>query len=127
MEQFVWRDSLSVNNEELDSHHRKLIAIFNKLYDCYLTSVDSVTIGHTIEELILYTNYHFKAEENYMMARKYSDMAAHRFEHEYFKEKMNQLLHRNLMNDSEVSKELVVYLGTWLINHVMQVDKKYSV
>jgi hemerythrin len=127
MEQFLWREGYSVNNEELDSHHRKLIGIFNKLYEFYLTDVDSIAIGQAIDELIEYTDYHFEAEVKYMMEREYIDIAAHKIEHLFFKEKISYLQYRNLMNDAEVSKELVIYLGNWLINHVLRVDKKYSI
>lgn len=127
MEQFIWRDSYSVNNEELDSHHKKLIGIFNKLYEFYLTNVDSITIGQTIEELKSYSDYHFKAEEKYMMERGYLDIGTHRIEHLFFIEKTSYLQYRNLMHDSDVSKELVVYLGNWLINHVLMEDRKYSI
>jgi hemerythrin-like metal-binding protein len=126
MEQFIWRDSYSVQNEELDSHHRRLIAIFNKLYDSFLANAAGDAIELTINELISYTNYHFEAEENYMTDRSYADIEAHKSLHAFFIEKMTHLHHRNSMHDAGVAKELVVYLGNWLINHVLQEDRKYS-
>jgi len=127
MDQFTWRDSYSVNNEELDSHHKKLIGIFNKLYDGFLSNGDSSAIGTIIGELVLYTAYHFRAEEIYMAERGYADIGTHKSEHRFFEEKISQLQHRNFMNDAEVAKEIVVYLGNWLINHVMREDRKYAV
>jgi hemerythrin-like metal-binding protein len=127
MDQFYWSESFSVHDEELDSHHRKLIALFNSLYDCFLNSADSAAIGQIIQELMWYADYHFRAEERYMALRDYAGIDAHRAEHLFFIKKVSNLQSRNFMDDPDVSRELVIYLGNWLINHVIREDRKYAV
>lgn len=127
MEQFVWSESYSVNNDELDSHHKNLIHIFNKLYTSYLANDNSVVIANTIVELVSYTLYHFAAEENFMRETGYVNLGHHLSQHTFFRNEIYQLQHRNLSNDPEVTQELVVYLGNWLLRHVMVEDRKYAI
>ena len=42
---YIWDNTYSVNNEELDNHHKKLFDLFNKLYDCSLDKDNSYPQG----------------------------------------------------------------------------------
>jgi hemerythrin-like metal-binding protein len=123
---FNWCNQYSINNEEIDTHHKHLFNLFNKLYDGHLAQGNSITLDHIIEELISYTSYHFSAEEQIMIDIGFKGIHKHRMEHDSFKEKIYQLRHRNYFNDTEVEKELIVFLGNWLRNHVIVEDKKIS-
>jgi len=79
------------------------------------------------EELVSYINYHFSAEEQYMRNRGYSDTDRHIIAHNMFKERILLLQQDININNIVVTKELIVYLGNWLLNHVLVEDKKYSI
>lgn len=127
MDQFVWRDSYSVHNEELDTHHQKLIALFNTLYESFLADADNDAIARTVQELIAYADYHFRAEERFMAAIDYAGLDRHKTEHLFFIKKITALQYRNFLREATVLRELVIYLGNWLIHHVIQEDRKYAV
>ena len=59
---YTWDKKYSVNNEELDNHHKKLFDLFNKLYDCSLDKDNRITLGPIVEDLVSYFNYHLVAE-----------------------------------------------------------------
>ncbi len=123
---FTWNDKYSVHNEELDKDHKALFEVVNKLYDsCFVGN--NISLGPIIEVLISYTNYHFTAEEKYMKDKGYKKLDKHIAEHKMFKDRILQLQRKNDMNDIEVTKELIVYLGNWLLKHVIKEDKKYSI
>ena len=124
---FTWYNKYSVNNEELDKHHKALFDILNKLYNSCLSKDDSIALGPTIEELVAYVDYHFAAEEQYMKNAGYNDIDKHISEHKIFKDRIFHLQQKKDINDIEVTKELIVYLGNWLLNHVIVEDKKYSI
>jgi len=47
--------------------------------------------------------------------------------HNMFKENILQL-HQNVTIDTAgVTKELIIYLGKWLLHHVIVEDRKYSI
>ena len=127
MELFTWYDKYSVNNEELDGHHKILFAILNKLYENCLANVNANRLDGIIEELISYSSYHFIAEEEHMRTCGCTDIDRHMLEHKAFTDRTLQLKQDVDKDDFEASKELIVFLGNWLLHHVMEEDRKYSV
>jgi hemerythrin-like metal-binding protein len=126
MELFKWHDTYSVNNEELDNHHKTLCSILNKLYEnCMGTDVPN-SLDSILDELVSYSNYHFTAEEQHMRDIGYKDIEKQIIEHKEFTQKALQLKKVIDKNDIEHTKELIVFLGSWILHHVMEDDKKYS-
>lgn len=124
---FTWYKTYSVNNEELDNHHKALFNLINRLYENCFGKENTHCLEPIIEELVSYSNYHFSAEEQYMRDRGYKDIDKHRAEHRVFTQKALQLQQIVNKDDFELSKELIVFLGNWLLHHVMEEDKKYSI
>jgi hemerythrin len=123
----TWYKKYSVNNAELDNHHKKLFDIINNMYDTCLKAENVNCAEHIIEELIEYTNYHFSAEENYMVEKGYNDIDEHKKLHKYILDKLNEMQQVENKNDYDYKKELLVILGNWILQHVTVEDKKYSV
>ncbi len=48
---FTWYNKYTVNNEELDNHHKKLFNIFNKAYENCLHVEDVNCMNPFIDEL----------------------------------------------------------------------------
>ena len=127
MAQFKWYKIYSVNNNELDEHHKTLFDILSKLYDSSLHREYDHCIDPIIEELISYSCHHFLAEEQYMKNIGYNEIHKHLLEHSEFTQRtlqFKQVADKNVPKDS---KKLIVYLRNWLINHIMFEDKKYSI
>jgi hemerythrin len=122
----TWYKRYSVNNEELDNHHRKLFAILNKLYDSCLQSENVDCVVPIIEELIEYTDYHFSAEEKYMLEKGYNGIEEHRQDHKFFLDKLLQLRNCEPKDEYDYKREVFVLLGNWILNHVTIEDKKYA-
>ncbi len=121
-----WYKRYSVNNEELDNHHKHLFAILNKMYDSCLTAGSMECAASIIEELIEYTDYHFAAEEKFMADKGYKGIDEHREQHRYFRDKLLELRSCENKNDYDYKKELLVLLGNWIIRHVTVEDKRYA-
>jgi len=126
MELFKWYKSYSVNNEELDNHHKRLCNILNLLYENCLINDQPNCLDYILEELVSYSNYHFTAEEQYMRNIGYKDIDKQIIEHKAFTQKTLELQKVVNKNDFELTKELIVFLGNWFLHHVIDEDKKYS-
>jgi len=124
---FTWYDKYSVNNEELDSHHKTLFDIFSRLYDNCLKAKSTHCVGPIIHDLLSYADYHFKAEEHYMEDAGYKDLLKHSQMHSYFIEKAMEMKKVENKDDLELTKELTVFLGNWLLHHVIEEDRKYKI
>jgi hemerythrin len=124
---FKWYKKYSVNNNELDEHHKTLFDIFNRLYDNCLLHDKAHCIDPIIEELKSYSNYHFTAEEHHMGNIGYKEIDNHIAEHGDFTQRTLQLQQVADKDEPEATKELVAFLGNWLLHHVIEEDKKYAV
>jgi len=67
---FEWKDRYSLNIGEIDKQHKRLFEIGARVYDLAVLN-DSYDhydeIMKTLDELLEYTEYHFRYEENIMM------------------------------------------------------------
>jgi len=123
---FNWCDEYLVHNEELDKHHKTLFDIINRLYENCVKVDNDVTFYNLLDELASYTLYHFTAEEQYMRDIGYNDIEKQISEHKVFTDRILQLQRDDNLDESGHSKELIVYLGNWLLTHVLEEDKKIS-
>jgi hemerythrin len=111
----------SVNNDVIDEHHEKIIEFFNALYE-NTDQLNSEIFEEIVDELINYTRYHFATEEQYMSEIEYDDIKGHIQEHRTFAEKLQELKDTTNLADEDKYKELIVNLGTWVINHETEKD-----
>jgi|SRR5208337_4492115 len=124
---FTWDIKYSVNNEELDNQHKKLFDIFNKLYDGSLDKDNRITLGPIVEELVSYFNYHLVAEEHYMESIGYKDINNHISEHKIYLDRIGKLKQKPHILDIVVSDEFILHLGKWIVDHIIELDRKYAV
>jgi hemerythrin len=123
----TWKDEYSVNNEELDSHHKQLISILNSLYGDCLDSDNENCVGPKLDDLLAYAEYHFKAEVEYMRRIEYFEVDDHIERHNAFIYRLGEMKRIPRQNQLEQAKELIVFIGKWLLHHVLDEDRKYAV
>lgn len=121
-----WKDEYSVHVQELDEHHKILIDIINRIYDNCMQPDVVDCIGPKIKELIDYSEYHFKAEEDYMRSIEYFESDEHVEQHAMFIFKIRELQQAYSDNELELTQSLIVFLGKWLLHHVFEEDMKYA-
>ena len=123
---YSWYDTYSIGNEEIDYHHKSLFNILNTLYDSSFEPDNTVTFNETLDKLISYADYHFEAEEQFMRDNKYKDIGKQTTEHLYFKQRVTELKKTSRTTNYELCHDVIVFLGDWLIQHIMIEDKKIT-
>ncbi len=121
-----WEPSYTVHEPVLDSHHQRLFAMLNELYENVVNSSSMDSILPIIDEFYEYTRYHFAAEEEHMRSLGYADTEEHLEKHLEFTQALESLRARYHDNDLDVARELIIILGEWLLHHVIKVDKKFA-
>lgn len=121
MAKFTWFSTYSVNHEVIDNHHKRIIDLFNRIYDC-LPDANNQIYEETLDELIYYTGYHFDTEKQYMEEMNYDGMESHLCEHQKFAARLAALKNRTDNFSEEAFKELVCSLGYWVLNHETEKD-----
>lgn len=121
-----WTDDLSVGVETFDEQHKKLISIINKLFDALKQGKANNILSEIFDELIDYTKFHFKSEEQLMTKYGYKDYEYHLKEHNYLTDKVVDLKEKYKEGDLMISIEVMEFLRNWLKDHILVTDKKYG-
>lgn len=118
--------------KEIDQEHARLFELAQETHelltdDMLLDKTDSLI--HLISELINYTRTHFAHEQDYQRSIGYPDIDSHIALHRKFEDKLMEFDFDSLGDDftsqNETTEELLGFLTTWLITHIMQVDMLY--
>lgn len=121
-----WDNSLSVGNQKIDSQHKVLIKLINNLNEAFAEGKTKSAIGEILKELAEYTVTHFGDEERFMERGNYPDLANHKKIHVKFVDTVKTTINDFESGKSMVSKDLMIFLKEWLIEHIMGTDQKYS-
>ncbi len=117
--------------ELIDKEHEELFRIVgraNHLVKSYDSSSSYDKIIEILNELKNYTIEHFSDEEEYMEGIHYEGLAAQKRAHEAFIDKLENIDLQEIENNpQEYLQELLEFLLGWLINHILNTDKKIPV
>ena len=121
-----WDDKLSVNVEEIDKQHQKLVQVINELQEAMQNRKGNEVLGKIIEEMVGYARTHFKTEEVYFDKFGYPEADSHKKEHAEFMDKVSDFKKDFDAGRIGLSVEVMNFLSDWLKNHIMGSDKNYS-
>ncbi len=129
MSRIEWEDAFSTNNPEIDAQHKKWIGIYNDLHETLLhgniEQLSSITL-ETLQAMQDYANFNFQYEEEYMKSIDYPNIVEHKRLHKDFDTQIYEL-NRNVREGKTVlNTEIIKIIREWLVDHILQADKKYS-
>ena len=123
---FPWTSNFETGINEIDVQHKKLLEILNRLA-AHLANLATIsTLDEIFDELVSYTDYHFKTEEKiwdeYLKNDKWYE--EHQKTHNSFivdilklKENKEDESHENMI------RNIVNFLSKWLAYHILDTDK----
>jgi hemerythrin len=110
--------------EKIDSEHRHLISIFNRMSE-KADQEESTDFVKIVEELEEYSCYHFNTEETLMKKANYSEIDEQIIQHQIFRQKIDDFKTSIQFGSSILQSEIVDFLRKWLLKHIMECDAKY--
>ncbi|WPC39643.1 hemerythrin family protein [Clostridium sp. JS66] len=122
-----WKDKYSIGVELIDEQHKHLFEIGNKAVkllknDFYIDKYDKII--EIIQELCEYTEFHFKAEEGYMLKIGSKQYESQKIEHDAFIKKINSVDLNKIDSDQQkYLEDLLAFVFNWIIEHILQKDK----
>jgi len=122
MKDLVWDKTLSVQVQEIDEDHRRLVDLFNILVHSVVEGDAPDYIQAVMEELITCTVWHFRHEERLMLKYGYGGFEEHKSEHDELIESAKELQQKLLQEDKPVSSEDIRFLEHWLTGHILGTD-----
>jgi hemerythrin-like metal-binding protein len=120
----TWDESLSVEVDEIDEDHRKLVDLFNILSRSVAEGDATDYIEAVLEELITLTTWHFRHEERLMLMYKYEGIVEHKAEHHDLIDGVRALQKKFHKQNKHLSNEDIEYLESWLTEHILGHDMK---
>jgi len=121
-----WKSEYDLGIDSIDQQHRKLIALINSLQTAVDYSTGEEFERQALDELVDYTRTHFKYEEGLMEQNGYPEFESHRGEHERMIAQVDEVLEAYRQDQEGAMQNAIVFLKSWLINHINGTDRQYS-
>ena len=122
-ETIAWSDDFITGHSDVDSDHRKLLALFNEFSIRVSARQGDIAVHDMLEELKDYTLYHFSREERLMQESSYPEYERHKKMHDTFTRQVDDVGY-HLAAGSDISAFLLSFLAKWLSGHILSADRK---
>ena len=121
-----WSDKFSVGINSIDTQHKQLIALINRLFDALSTGKGDKALAPILTELIVYTKTHFAYEERLFTQHGYPELHQHKAEHDKLAAQVLDIQKQMQEGKVGLSVSTMSFLKEWLSNHIVGTDKKYG-
>jgi hemerythrin len=121
----TWSDKYSLQIDEIDDQHKKLVSMINELHDAMMHAKSKEVSLDIINKMADYTKYHFSVEEKYMKKFDYPDYNVHKLLHDQFIQKVTVFKREYESGKNGLNFEILNFLKDWLVSHIQGSDKKY--
>jgi len=122
----IWDSYYSIGYDLIDEQHKKLIDLINELYASFIKGNAKEKAPLILEEMIKYTDYHFKTEEKFFEKYNYIETDEHKIIHKSFVDKAVELKTGVDSGKVTVSYDIMNFLRKWLLEHILGEDKKFA-
>ena len=121
-----WDERFITNNTEIDAQHHNLIDILNKLHEAMRVGKGSVALTTIFDELIAYTDYHFKTEEKLFATVTYPEVQDHIKQHRALVAQALDLQAKFKAGTDFITVEVLSFLKNWVNDHILKMDMTYK-
>jgi hemerythrin-like metal-binding protein len=126
MDYIPWDDSFLVGIDAFDNDHRYLVKLINNLHSGLMSGFGVSEMTYILDDLIHYTNVHFKREEDMMRKFSYPEFYKHESAHADLVRQVLDFQAQLKAGKKVFSIELMGFLRDWLINHILKTDGRYA-
>lgn len=119
-----WKDAYSVGVDEIDSDHKQLVDLINRVVTAASTNLGDEFVGENIYELVAYAKYHLNREERLMDQYEFPDREGHKRQHQAFIDTVARF-EEQYEHDLKVKNlQMFDFLREWLLQHISYTDKE---
>lgn len=119
-----WSPAFDIDVPLIDRQHRRLAELVNEFHSSCKNGRPGAAVFSVLNTLVKYTDEHFRSEESLMTEVRYPDLIRHRREHERLTLEIFALNEKLSSGDVEVNDETMAFLKRWLLDHILQSDRK---
>jgi hemerythrin len=125
----VWNDDLMTGIEKIDEQHQILVNLFNEANTRLTNNNSAEFLEQITRDLLSYALYHFETEEELMQKYHFAentDDDTHIKQHRSFSARVVAVRNDIKAGVLISREELLSFLNNWLINHILNTDKKLA-
>ncbi|SKA72239.1 hemerythrin-like metal-binding domain protein [Paucidesulfovibrio gracilis DSM 16080] len=126
MKSIEWSPDLETGIGLLDAQHMNLVRLINDLGQAIEEGRGKTVIDDVMEQLKLYSSYHFTSEERLLRKHDYPELDEHHREHEEFVDEVEDFSLDLRTGEPDVCVNLHEYLRQWFVLHVQETDMRYA-
>ena len=120
-----WDKKYEIGVDEIDFQHQYFLKLINRFYKKINEGLPNELVSSHLNELFLYTQFHFCSEENLMKLYGYPDFENHQKEHINIVQVLSNKI--GLFELNELSgNEIVLFLIDWFLEHTIKEDVKLA-
>lgn len=117
-----WAKEFEIGHPTIDAHHRYLVLLMNTFYESIKSNNIEKQSHDIIQELEEYALYHFSTEEQLFEHTAYPYIEHHKKYHHDFRVRVQQIKDSLGSNNLLAGLELMEFLSSWFINHILTID-----
>jgi hemerythrin len=125
MDIIEWNARYEIGLEEIDKQHCELAKHINSLHEAIRGHSPKKAKVKVLDDVVSYTQFHFKYEEELMEKNNYRDSVRHKSEHEKLMSTLEVNKEQFLKLGHELDKELTNVLKKWFLDHTQNTDRRY--
>ena len=122
-----WKQVYETGIVALDKEHQALVEQINALFEAVRAKRGAEVYADVVAMLETYVREHFAHEERLMQEYQFPGLAEHQQVHQNLVAAVQKLTVDHAVMDECAAHELLNFLRTWILEHIVKVDKKYGV
>ena len=122
----TWKEVYETGIAALDNEHRKLVEQINRLGEVIRDKRNEEVVGEILAVLLDYTENHFQHEERLLQEYGFPGLAEHQEIHQALRNRVEEMKDQYADGHADLTKELYKFLRSWLLGHIVDVDKNYG-
>jgi len=122
----TWSEQYSVGIASIDLQHKRLFDLVNEMHEAMRTAQGNEAVGRILKRLMHYALTHFAHEERLMDECGWPELESHREEHKALTRQTESLLRRFNSGETLLSVDVMLFIKTWLTQHIQGTDMKYA-
>ncbi|MBM0493387.1 bacteriohemerythrin [Aeromonas jandaei] len=120
-----WSEAFRVHVDEVDRQHIGLFDAMNQLYRAIQDGSGGDQVKQRLDRLVGLAKQHLLDEEKLMERAGYSQLSAHKGVHVKLLQDLDRHLASFARGEPDADLQVVMFLKSWLIDHIFRVDKQY--
>ncbi len=121
-----WSSKFELGIPDMDKQHQRWLEILNNFYEKMDNDQISENVKILIDEVLDYTNYHFKEEERFLTSIHYPNIEDQKQMHSDIIDMIKGYRDKAEQGKLIISMTLTTELKRWFKEHILIEDMKYS-